>query len=89
MYLTIVVSRFIIKVQIQVIQIMTMYIIVQRHKQKFNQYLFGDGLGNPHVDLSMDGAVTGTYGVESLCLGTNTYTDILESTDKGGNTINS
>ena len=36
----------------------------------------------------MDGAVTEIYGVESLFLG-KTHIDILESTDKDGNTINS
>ena len=38
----------------------------------------------------MDGAVTEIYGVESVFLGIKkTYIDILESTDKDGNTINS
>ena len=37
----------------------------------------------------MDGAVTEIYGVGNLFLGKNTYIDILESTGKDGNTINS
>ena len=37
----------------------------------------------------MDGAVTEIYGVGSLFLGKTPYIDILESTDKDGNTINS
>ena len=36
--------------------------IVERNKQRYNQDLVGDGLGNFHVDFSMDGAVTETYG---------------------------
>ena len=37
----------------------------------------------------MDGAVIDIYGIESLFLGKNkTYIDGLESTDKGGNTMN-
>ena len=59
-----------------------------KHKQTYNQDLVGDGLGNFHVDLSMDGAVTEIYGVESLLLG-KTHIDTLESTDKDGNTIHS
>ena len=43
--------------------------IVKIYKQKINQDLVGDGLGNFHVDFSMDGAVTEIYGVESLLLG--------------------
>ena len=47
--------------------------IVKIYKQKINQDLVGDGLGNFHVDFSMDGAVTEIYGVESLLLGKKTY----------------
>ena len=32
--------------------------LVEKYKQKYNQDLVGDGLGNFHVDFSMDGAVT-------------------------------
>ena len=31
---------------------------VKIYKQQYNQGLIGDGLGNIHVDFSMDGAVT-------------------------------
>ena len=46
-----------------------------------SQELVGDGLGNFHVDFSMDGAVTEFYGIESLMLGKETY-------DKHSNTSN-
>ena len=49
----------------------------------------GEGLGNFHIDFSMDGANTETYAIESLFFGKKAYTDILESTDKDGKTINS
>ena len=62
---------------------------VKMYKQRYNQDLVGDGLGNFNVDFPMDGAVTEIYGVESLFLGKPTYIDILEPTDKDGNTINS
>ena len=42
-------------------------------KQPYNQHLVGDGLGNLHVDFSMDGAITELYGVESLFLGNNQH----------------
>ena len=45
--------------------------IVISYKQTYKQDLFGDGLGNFHVDFSMDGAVAEIYGVESLFLGKN------------------
>ena len=63
---------------------------VKTYTQHYNKDVVGDGLGNFHVDFSMDVAVTETYGVESLLLGKpNTYIDILESTDNDGNTITS
>ena len=63
--------------------------IVKRFKQTIhNQDLVGDGLGNFHVDFSMDGAATEIYGVENLFLGKQ-HIDILEPTDNDGNTINS
>ena len=37
----------------------------------------------------MDGAVSEIYGNENYFLGKKTYIDMLESTDKDGNTINS
>ena len=63
--------------------------IVKRYKQKQNQELVGDGLGNPHVGFNMDGAATEIYGVRNLFLGKETYISILEPTDKDCNTINS
>ena len=65
--------------------------IVDNYKLKCNQDLVGNGLGNFHVDFSMDGAVTEIYGIESLFLGKTTYIYILESTDKDkyGNVIHS
>ena len=39
--------------------------IVNRYKEKHNQDLFGQGLGNFHVDFSMDGAVSEIDGNES------------------------
>ena len=47
--------------------------IVKIYKQKYNQDLVGDGLGNFHVDFSMDSAVTEIYGVGSVFLGENIY----------------
>ena len=62
--------------------------VVELYKQTYNQELVGDGLGNFHVDFSMDGEFTGTYGIESL-LNKRTYMNILEPTGKDGNTIHS
>ena len=59
---------------------------VEQYKQTHNQDLAGDGLGNFHVDFSMDGAAIEIDGAESLFLG-KTYIGISESTDKDGNTI--
>ena len=42
-----------------------------------------------HVDFSMDGAVSETFGVEHMFLCKITYIDILEPTDIHGNTISS
>ena len=42
---------------------------VKIYKQTYNHDLVGDGLGNFHVDYSMDGAVAEIYGVERLLLG--------------------
>ena len=39
--------------------------IVNRYKEKYNQDLVGQGLGDFHVDFSMDGAVSEIYGNES------------------------
>ena len=63
--------------------------IVERYQQKYNQELVGEYLGNFHVDFDMDGACGEIYAKESLFLGKKTYIDILESTDKDGNIINS
>ena len=43
--------------------------IGKRYKQKYDQDLVGDGLGNFHVDSSMGGAVIEIHGVESLLSG--------------------
>ena len=51
--------------------------------------MVGEDLGNFHVDFDMYGATSEIYAIESLFLGKKTYIDILESTDKGGKTINS
>ena len=63
--------------------------VVDRYKEKYNVELVGEELGNFHVDFDMKGATTEIYAKESLFLGKKTYIDILESTDKNGNIINS
>ena len=40
--------------------------IVKKYTQKHNQDLAGDGLGNFHVDVSMDSAIIEIYGVECV-----------------------
>ena len=62
--------------------------IVNRYKERHNQDLVGQGLGNFHVDFSMDWAVSAIYGNESYVLGKKTYLDMLESTNKDNNIIN-
>ena len=59
------------------------------YKDKYGLELVGEALGNFHVDFDMKGPNCEIYAVESLFLGKKTYIDILESTDKGGKTINS
>ena len=63
--------------------------VVARYKEKYGLDLAGEELGNFHVDFDMAGAVGEIYAVESLFLGKKTYKDILESTDKNGDTANS
>jgi hypothetical protein len=63
--------------------------VVKRYKEKYGLELVGEDLGNFHIDFSMDKANSVIYAIESLFLGKKTYIDILESTDKDGNTINS
>ena len=63
--------------------------IVKHYKKKYNKELVGEYLCNFHVDFEMDGACSEIYSKESLFLGKKTYIDILESTDKHGNIINS
>jgi len=63
--------------------------VVARYKEKYGLDLVGEDLGNFHVDFDMEGAVSEIYAIESLFLGKKTYIDILESTDKYGNKINS
>ena len=62
--------------------------ILNRHKEKHNQDLVGQGLGNFHVDFSKDGAVSEIYGTESYVLGKKTYIDMLESANKDNNISN-
>ena len=50
--------------------------------------MVGQGLGNFHVDFSMDGAVSEIYGNGNYCLGKHTYLDMLEPTNKDNNIIN-
>ena len=61
--------------------------IVNRYKEKYNKDLVGQGLGNFHVDLELDGAKNEVYGIESISLCKKTYIDILEPTDDNGNVI--
>ena len=63
--------------------------VVKRYKEKYGLQLVGEDLGNFHIDFSMYKANSEIYAIESLFLGKKTYIDILESTDKDGNTINS
>ena len=63
--------------------------VVKRYKDKYGLELVGEDLGNFHVDFDMHGANSEIYAVESLFLGKKTYIDILESTDKDGNAIDS
>ena len=53
-----------------------------------NQDLVGDYLGSFHIDFELHGACGEINAKESLFLGKK-YIDILESTDKQGNIINS
>ena len=46
--------------------------VVERYKQKYNQELVGEYLGNFHVDFDMDGACGEIYAKESLFLGKKT-----------------
>ena len=59
------------------------------YKQKYNQELVGNGLGNFHIDFDLPGSVSEIYSKESLFLGKKTYIDVLESTDKDNKIINS
>ena len=63
--------------------------VVKRYKGKYVSGLVGEGLGNFHIGFSMDKTNSEIYAIENLFLGKKTYTDILESTDKDGITINS
>ena len=63
--------------------------VVKRYKEEYGSELVGEALGNFHIDFSMDKYNSGVYAVESLFLGKKTDIGILESTDKGGDTINS
>ena len=63
--------------------------VVKRYKEKYGLELVGEDLGNFHIDFSMDKSNSEIYAIESLFLGTKTYIDISESTDKDDNTIHS
>ena len=63
--------------------------VAKRYKEKYGLESVGEDLGNFHIDFSMDKSNSEIYAVESLFLGKKTYIDILEPTDKDGNTINS
>ena len=63
--------------------------VVKKYKGKYGNDLVGEDLGNFHIDFSMDRANGVIYAIESLFLGKKTYIDILESTDKDGNTTHS
>ena len=62
--------------------------VAKRYKEKYGLELVGEDLGNFHIDFSIDKSNSEIYAVGSLFLGKKTYI-ILESTDKGGNTIDS
>ena len=62
--------------------------LVNRYNENYKQDLVGQGLGNFHVDFSMDWAVSEIYGNECYFLGTNTYIDMLESTNTDNTIIN-
>ena len=62
---------------------------VDRYKDTYGLQLVGEDLGIFYVDFDLYGATSEIYAVESLFLGKNTYIDILESTGKGGKTIDS
>ena len=63
--------------------------VVKRYKEKYGLHLVGGDLGSFHIDFSMDKSNSEIYAVGSLFLGKKTCIGILESTDKGGKTINS
>ena len=67
------------------------YIYTEREREKdnYNQDLLGKYLNNPHIDFKMADARKDAeiYDIESLLLGKKTYIDMLEPTDKYGNTI--
>ena len=58
-------------------------------QEKCGLELVGEDLCKFHIDFSMDKSNSELYAVESLFLGKETYIDILESSDKDGNTISS
>ena len=47
------------------------------YKHKCNQELFGNGLGNFHIDFDLPGSVSEIYSKESLFVGKKTYIDVL------------
>ena len=53
--------------------------VVNTYKEDYGSYLVGEGLGNFHIDFSMDKANCGIYAIESLFLGKKTYTYIFRT----------
>ena len=64
--------------------------LCEYYKQKYHQELVGNGLGNFHIDFQKWQEDCGEiYSKESLFVGKKTYIDVLESTDKDNQIINS
>ena len=59
------------------------------YEEKYGSELVGEDLGNFHIDFSMGNANAETYAIEIPFLGSKTYINILEPTDKDGETPNS
>ena len=58
-----------------------------KYKEEYGKELNGKNLEQFHTDFNLDGAVSEIYATKSIFLGKKSYIDILESTDKDGNTI--
>lgn len=64
-------------------------VLAKEFKLKYNRELIGEDMGSFHVDFDMDGASGEIYAKESYFIAKKVYIDILESTNKDGETINS